>query len=65
MGKMLKVVVLLAVLVIGVLLFLQYSNKKKSDTPTAAQRAPQAEQPKAKKEGIEVQEKYGFAPAGQ
>jgi hypothetical protein len=56
MGKLVKVILVLAVLVAGVLLILQYSGNSKSNSANTAQ----AE--KKPKDGMQVQEKYGFAP---
>ncbi len=69
MGKLVRVVVLLGILVVGVVLYMKYA-KSGSDAqqPTggaAIQTAQKKEPAKGKESGMQVQEKYGFAPVGE
>ncbi len=58
MGKLIKLVVFLAVIVIGIVLAVQYtSDSAKPDAETPQQQTD-------KEGGIQPQEKYGFAPIG-
>lgn len=65
MGKLIKAVVVLVILGAGIALAVKYTSNAKNDsgTPTVSPEKPQQDQPK-KKEGMQVQEKYGFAPVG-
>lgn len=57
MGKLIKVIVVLALVVGAVLLVVYYSSGTGGEDETARQDSERAE-----KEGVQVQEKYGFAP---
>ncbi len=62
MGKLIKIVLMLAVVGGIVLLAVKYAGgTKKTDTTATAAAAKQTE-PGGKKTAPEVQEKYGFAP---
>ena len=69
MAKLIKVLVLLAVLVGGVIIYIQYAKKSAKDTTPAIAAQGQPGKPaageKKKEGGMQVQEKYGFAPVGQ
>jgi hypothetical protein len=56
MGKLIKGIVVLAILAAGVLLIVQYSGNSKSKPTNTAQADKKA------KDGMQPQEKYGFAP---
>ena len=59
MGRLIKIVVFLAVIVIGIVLAVQYTqDSAKPDAET------QQQQQADKEGGIQPQEKYGFAPIG-
>ncbi len=58
MGRLIKIVVFLAVIVIGIVLAVQYTSD--SGQPDAETQQQQAD----KEGGIQPQEKYGFAPIG-
>ena len=68
MGKLVKVLVLLAVVAVAIVLVVKYTggSDKQSAPPAAVSPAQGSnkDQPKAKKDKPELQEKYGFAPAG-
>jgi|GEM_PF-3355093 flagellar basal body-associated protein FliL len=67
MAKLIKVIVVLAVLAAGIALVVHYSSRSES-RPTAAtptKSAPDQSQKDKPKEGIQPQEKYGFAPVGE
>ncbi len=71
MAKLIKVLVLLAVLVGGVIVYVQYAKKSAGKNGAAPAIAAQgqggkpAAGEKKKEGGMQVQEKYGFAPVGQ
>ncbi len=69
MGKLIRVVVLLVLLVAGVALYVHFTKSAESEQPqpaAAVQTAQQKQDGKGKKEGgMQVQEKYGFAPIGE
>ncbi len=65
MGKLIKVVVLLGILVAAVAVYVHYA-KSGEDNKTATNMPVQKKEPaKDGKGGIQVQEKYGFAPVGE
>lgn len=58
MGKLIKAIVILAVLVGAIAIAVHYASRGSGDTGTTQQQ--QAGEPK-----MQVQEKYGFAPVGE
>jgi len=62
MGKLVRMVIVLVVLVVGVLLVMQYSGGSKK--PITANNKPAAKSEKAEQDKPQVQEKYGIAPTG-
>jgi len=56
MAKLIKIVVLLALIAGGIALAVHYASREKTDN--------RSQQPSAKKDGMQPQEKYGFAPLG-
>ena len=68
MAKAIRVLVLLAVLVGGIIVYVQYAKKNaaKNASPAVAAQNQAAKPGEKKKEGgIQPQEKYGFAPVGE
>jgi hypothetical protein len=63
MGKLIKIVVLLAIVAGGVFLAVKFAGGFKKGGATAAAPAAKEPAPGGKKTAPEVQEKYGFAPA--
>jgi hypothetical protein len=66
MAKLVKAIVVLAVLVAGIAVVVHYAGASKSKSGvTASDSKPKpAQTDKKPKEGIQPQEKYGFAPVG-
>jgi flagellar basal body-associated protein FliL len=58
MGKLIKILVLLGLIVAGVVIAMQYTGES-GTSETEAQQNQQAQPP------IQPQEKYGFAPMGE
>jgi len=69
MAKLVKALVVLAVLVGGIAVAVHYSHASKSKSAAVVSDnkpdTAQTEKKKPKKEGMQVQEKYGFAPVGE
>jgi len=66
MAKLVKAIVVLAILVAGLAVVVHYAGGSKSKSGvTASDGQPKpAQTDKKPKEGIQPQEKYGFAPVG-
>ncbi len=64
MGKLIKVVVLLAIAVGAIALIVHYTSNKPNTQTTVSPTPAGKQDTQAKKEKPELQEKYGFAPSG-
>jgi hypothetical protein len=65
MMKLIKAVVVLAVLGVGIGLVVHYAGGSKAkSSATADQKAKTVQTEQKPKEGMQPQEKYGFAPVG-
>jgi hypothetical protein len=67
MAKLVRALVVLAVLVGGIAVAVHYSNRSKAKSAAVvSDNKPDTAQAEKKKpkEGMQVQEKYGFAPVG-